>query len=83
MPPTKILRVLLNALRDLLCGNLTALLGKVEVIGCDVLINVCGDGGVQIVDDDAFGENVLAQVFSKGYKLGDKVLRPAMVKVAN
>lgn len=38
---------------------------------------------VMHVDDDALGENVLAQVFSKGYKIGDKVLRPAMVKVAN
>lgn len=38
---------------------------------------------VMHVDDEALGENVLAQVFSKGYKIGDKVLRPAMVKVAN
>ncbi len=38
---------------------------------------------VMHIDDEAFGENVLAQVFSKGYKIGDKVLRPAMVKVAN
>ncbi len=39
--------------------------------------------GVMHIEDEAFGENVIAQVFSKGYKLGDKVLRPAMVKVAN
>ena len=38
---------------------------------------------VMHVEDDSLGENVLAQVFSKGYKLGEKVLRPAMVKVAN
>ena len=38
---------------------------------------------VMHVEDDTLGENVLAQVFSKGYKLGEKVLRPAMVKVAN
>lgn len=38
---------------------------------------------VMHVDDENLGENVLAQVFSKGYKIGDKVLRPAMVKVAN
>ncbi len=38
---------------------------------------------VMHIDDEALGENVLAQVFSKGYKIGDKVLRPAMVKVAN
>ncbi len=38
---------------------------------------------VMHIDDESLGENVLAQVFSKGYKIGDKVLRPAMVKVAN
>ena len=38
---------------------------------------------VMHVEDESLGENVLAQVFSKGYKLGEKVLRPAMVKVAN
>lgn len=38
---------------------------------------------VMHIDDETLGENVLAQVFSKGYKLGEKVLRPAMVKVAN
>ena len=38
---------------------------------------------VMHIDDESLGENVLAQVFSKGYKLGEKVLRPAMVKVAN
>ncbi len=29
------------------------------------------------------GENTIVQTFQKGYLLGDKVLRPAMVKVAN
>ena len=38
---------------------------------------------VMHIDDETMGDNVLAQVFSKGYKIGDKVLRPAMVKVAN
>lgn len=38
---------------------------------------------VMHIDDESLDENVLAQVFSKGYKIGEKVLRPAMVKVAN
>lgn len=38
---------------------------------------------VMTVEDDSLGENVIAQVFSKGYKLGDKVIREAVVKVAN
>ncbi|MGN1419542.1 MAG: nucleotide exchange factor GrpE [Acutalibacteraceae bacterium] len=39
--------------------------------------------GVMHVEDEELEENVVAEVFSKGYKLGDRVLRPAMVKVAN
>ncbi len=39
--------------------------------------------GVMHVEDEELGENVVSQVFSKGYKIGDKVLREAMVQVAN
>lgn len=38
---------------------------------------------VMHIDDENLGENVIAQVFSKGYKVGDKVIRPATVQVAN
>lgn len=38
---------------------------------------------VMHIDDEAFGENVIAEVFQKGFQLGDKVIRHAMVKVAN
>ena len=38
---------------------------------------------VMHVDDDSLGENMIAETFSKGYKKGDKVIRYAMVKVAN
>lgn len=38
---------------------------------------------VMHVEDDAFGENMIVETFSKGYKRGDKVIRYAMVKVAN
>lgn len=34
-------------------------------------------------EDDSFGENIVCQVFQKGYQLGDKVIRHAMVVVAN
>lgn len=39
--------------------------------------------GVMHVEDEELGENVIADVFMKGYKMGDRVLRPATVKVAN
>lgn len=35
------------------------------------------------IEDESYGENVIAEVLQKGYKLGDTVIRPAMVKVAN
>lgn len=38
---------------------------------------------VSTVDNDELGENTVAQVLQKGYMLGDKVIRHAMVIVAN
>ncbi len=39
--------------------------------------------GVMHVDDETLGENVISDVYMKGYKLGDKVIRHATVIVAN
>lgn len=38
---------------------------------------------VMHVEDENLGENVIAEVFQKGYKKGDRIIRHAMVKVAN
>ena len=38
---------------------------------------------VSQVQDDKYPENTVCQVFQKGYKIGDKVVRHAMVVVAN
>ena len=38
---------------------------------------------VMHIEDEDLGENVIAEVLQKGYKMGDTVLRAAMVKVAN
>ena len=38
---------------------------------------------VMHMDDEALGENVIAEVFQTGFAMGDKVIRFAMVKVAN
>jgi len=38
---------------------------------------------VMHIDDETFGKNQVVEVFQKGYKKGDKVLRYSMVKVAN
>ena len=38
---------------------------------------------VMHIEDESLGENVIAQVFQKGFKIGEKVVRFAMVQVAN
>ena len=38
---------------------------------------------VMHTEDESLGENVVSQVFQKGFKLGDKIVRFAMVQVAN
>ncbi len=35
------------------------------------------------VDDESLGENEIAEVLMRGYKMDDRLLRPAVVKVAN
>ena len=38
---------------------------------------------VMHIEDENYGDNEIVQVLQKGYTLGDKVIRPACVKVAN
>ena len=38
---------------------------------------------VMHVEDESLGESVIAEVFQQGFRIGDKVIRHAMVKVAN
>ncbi len=54
---------------------------EIEALGAEFDPNV--HHAVNQVEDENFGENTVCQVFQKGYKLGDKVIRAAMVVVAN
>ena len=38
---------------------------------------------VMHIDDESLEENTISQVFQKGFKIGDKIVRFAMVQVAN
>ena len=38
---------------------------------------------VMHTEDESLGENVISQVFQKGFRLGDRIIRFAMVQVAN
>jgi molecular chaperone GrpE len=38
---------------------------------------------VMHVEDESLGESIITDVFQKGYRLGDKVVRHSVVKVVN
>ena len=69
--------------------TMTQLVGILSGLGVEIFGNV-GDAfdpnmhnAVMHNEDESLGENVISQVFQKGFKLGDKIVRFAMVQVAN
>ena len=54
---------------------------EIEALGKQFDPNI--HNAVMHIDDEAYGENEIVEVFMKGYIKGDKVLRHSMVKVAN
>ena len=58
-------------------------LGIVEIAAEGDVFNPELHEAVMHIEDESLGENVIAQVLQKGYKIGDTVIRAAMVKVAN
>lgn len=61
---------------------LTAL-GVEEIKSVGESFNPEFHNAVMHIDDDEQGENVIVEEFQKGYKIGDRVVRHSMVKVAN
>ena len=69
--------------------TMTQLVGILSGLGVEIFGNV-GDAfdpnmhnAVMHTEDESLGENVISQVFQKGFKLGDKIVQFAMVQVAN
>ena len=69
--------------------TMTELVKSFAALGVEVFGEV-GDAfdpnfhnAVMHTENDAFGENTISMVFQKGIKMGDKVIRFAMVQVAN
>lgn len=56
---------------------------QVEEIPTDGEFDPNMHNAVMHIEDDNYGANSIAEVFQKGYKRGNKVLRHSMVKVAN
>ena len=68
----------MTGLRDILTK-----LGVEEIPALGETFDPALHNAVMHVEDEAYGENVIVQVLQKGYRLGDRVIRYAMVKVAN
>ncbi|MDL2233078.1 nucleotide exchange factor GrpE [Ruminococcaceae bacterium OttesenSCG-928-L11] len=71
---------------DMICtnfGDILKSLGveEVGVVGEPFDPNI--HNAAMRIEDEELGENVVSQVFQKGYKMGDKVIRYAMVQTAN
>ena len=69
--------------------TMTQLVGIFSGLGVEIFGNV-GDAfdpnlhnAVMHTEDESLGENTISMVFQKGFKLGDKIVRFAMVQVAN
>ena len=58
-------------------------LGVKEIEGVGSTFNPEYHEAVSLVQDENLGEKEIKEVFRKGYKIGDKVIRHAMVVVAN
>ena len=58
-------------------------LGVTEMACLGEKFNPAFHNAVMHVDDEEKGENEIVEVFQQGFMLGDKVIRFAMVKVAN
>lgn len=60
-----------------------AALGVEEIKSIGEEFNPELHNAVMHIDDEEQGENVIVEEFQKGYKIGDRVVRHSMVKVAN
>ena len=69
--------------------TMTQLVGIFSGLGVEIFGNVGEEfdpnfhNAVMHTEDENLGENVISQVFQKGFKLGEKIIRFAMVQVAN
>lgn len=54
---------------------------EIDAVGCE--FDPMFHNAVMHIEDENMGKNVVASVLQKGYKKGDKVIRYAMVQVAN
>ena len=64
-------------------GEVLNKLGVTEIEAQDQPFDPARHNAVMHVEDENYGENTVVEVLQQGFTLGDKVLRFAIVKVAN
>lgn len=65
-----------------LCETLKKL-GVAEIPSMGETFDPKVHNAIRQIEDEAFGENIVCEVYQKGYRLGDRIIRHAMVSVAN
>ena len=63
--------------------DVLAALGVEEIKAVGETFNPELHNAVMHIDDEEQGENIIVEEFQKGYRIGDRVVRHSMVKVAN
>lgn len=63
--------------------GLAGVLGITEVAKAGDTFDPNCHEAVMHIQDETLGENIITEVLQKGYKIGNTVIRPAMVSVAN
>ena len=63
--------------------DVLASLGVEQIAAVDEEFNPLFHNAVMHIEDEQKGENVIVEEFQKGYKIGERVIRHSMVKVAN
>lgn len=72
------MKMIFNQLMDILTKMNVS---EVESLGTEFNPNI--HNAISQQDDTDYASGYVCQVYQKGYKLGDKLIRPAMVAVAN
>ncbi len=72
------IRMIFNQLQDILKK-----IGVTEIEALNQPFDPKIHSAIKQIDDENFGENTVCQVFQKGYRLGDRIIRHSMVAVAN
>ncbi len=71
---------------EMIYSSFQEIMGKLEVVSFGEAgeeFDPALHNAVMHLEDDTVADNTITQVFQKGYKIGDRVLRFAMVQVAN